>query len=100
MTVNVSFTVPSHVHAVIVQFENHTAEHGWLPADAQVVLAGQAFSAAIHDTRRISCIVERTAEQMHEGEPTPSAPPIPPGNITLNEHAHGDDHHESARNHG
>lgn len=83
MTTAVTIRVPPHVFAVIIQFEEHTKEHGWLPGNAQVLYGGKSDSWAIHETLRISCIVERTEAEMNEGRPETHPP------LTINEAAHG-----------
>lgn len=83
MTTNVIVRVPPHVFAVIVQVEDFSAEHGWLPGNAIVCKAGDGHNIAIYDTRRISMITERTEAQMNEGRPETHAP------LTINEAAHG-----------
>lgn len=97
MTANVQITVPAHVHAVVIQFEGYTPAHGWLPANCVVVRSGDVFVGAVWDTHRISLITERTEEQMRQGDPTLST--APERLNTINEHAHGDDHHEHHRSH-
>jgi hypothetical protein len=99
MTTNVTVRVPPHVDRVLISFEKFTNDHGWEKDGSMMVLAGNVGEFCIHDTRRVCSIAEIKDDPAYQpGRLVPELKQEPRG-ITINEHAHGDDHHEYARSH-
>lgn len=99
MTTNVTVRVPPHVHAVLISFEKFTAE-GWTADGSQLVLAGSVYDFCIHDTRRLCSMQELQVDPAYGDQRLTRDTPAQERLNTINEHAHGDDHHEHHRSHG